>query len=851
MPVATSYERLRAKIEAWPFKAQAAFQTPLLELVRGASKTELLEDMRPWAGGRSEEVLFQLAEATWFSGLPSSSSRLQLGRYLEMLAARYLAPGGGRFCLRAGDPREGVHADGKAAKSYRWLTLLLPPDLLVAARCAQQAVAPRSEVISLGSPGVRSVLAEPVAQTHLHVGAALPFSELWTAMMLEVADAPLSRARRMPRVGRFFDSEPELRLRLAQAAIARITFGEYLREVGADMRTTTQSSFDSFIQRWVQRLPRGGSSSAEFGVLVRQAVAFAPADMARTRRLCACLAAPVALRRRRIATPADLRGADPVHAILSEGNVVSEVCPETELCYRALRFLAARPQPDSAFVASFWQYQRVRCSVYGLIVEEPGTSGMDWFLRHYRGMSTLRGRAEKVVVAMGLENDNRDANLRSFEVRTSPCETASETVSLVREFTRQFESVVKRQEQRIEFGIVFHFIKTNDHSERELRFGRYSRWFQEQLRRATAFATTFERNPEMLVLLRGLDACTLELAVPNWPFVRLFERVREASRRAADTLSRRRPEWEVRPIRATFHAGEEYRSLHDGLRRMHELVEFGILTRGDRVGHGLALGEDAERWSRTAQSVAQPREERLDDLLWELDRTAAGDLPTHSTRHAFVSDHALALGKDLYGSCDLDELRAARRLRHDPRIVCDELGYPFTRRPATPANRERALLHRYLTDPYVWRRGREPVEVPTDAAQASMLHVAQEWVRSVYAGLEITVESNPSSNLVVGDYGSLEEHPVLRLSPVTNTGTLRPSCLRVSINTDDPAIVTTSLGDEYAHQYYALLGLGVSSKDALTWLDAARRAGWDSRFTLPSSADSPTLAEIGARKRPL
>jgi hypothetical protein len=409
-----------------------------------------------------------------------------------------------------------------------------------------------------------------------------------------------------------------------------------------------------------------------------------------------------------------------------------------------------------------------------------------------------------------------------------------------------------------EFGVVLHFIKSKSDRERGLYFGRHARWYGVQRRQAVAINATLRRDPRLLVLLRGIDACTLELAIPNWPFVPLFEKVREGAQAAARRLSQARPDWAVPSIRATIHVGEEYRCLSDGLRRMHEVLEFGILKRGDRVGHGLALGEDPGRWSRNAQTVAQPREERLDDLLWELDRYASGDFNANASRVEFVRDQAYKLGCKIYGTnFPLEVLRRARRLRHDARVVCGELGYPFIRRPRGVAreafeNDSRDALFLYMTDKQVFRRGREPMEVRADRGQVELLNVAQEWLRGVYSAFEITIESNPSSNLIVGDYASLEHHPVFRMSPLPKAGEVAGSCLRVSVNTDDPTIVATSLADEYAHQYYALLSMGVGSKDALSWLEAARQAGWDSRFTLPISAKRKVLNELvrdGARRK--
>lgn len=881
MSVDASLPRLRAKVEAWPLKSVSAFQLDVLDLRRGHPKPEMLDELRPWGGGRSDEVMWQMAEWCWFteeqantvrlSAGELSSGRLSLGSYLARLANRYLVDDGSTLSLRHADLAAGMLADAELAQRYRWLSLQLPPDLLVSAYCSRAYAPPLSDVVTLTSPGVRSILAHSVAQTHLHIGAALPFSELWTSMMLEIGAAPLASANMaLPRVGAFFGSEPMLRLRLVQAGLCRLAFAEYLRNAKPG-----GPSFLDIVLAWLMRRvhdarwPFGVGTARELLLRAlgtrseRRDSAAVKKDLARSRVLYAYLTGPLQKERRKIGERGDLLRADPIAHEGAARHVQpgdrrdsvphTSPCPESVLAWSALCNLSRASEADPDFIRSFWRYQRVRCAVYSLVVEEPGTSGMDWFVRHYRGMSALRGAGERIVVSTGFHADARGTNLGSFEVRSSPEETAAGNRLLLQGFADQMlRAVGQTPERAVEFGVVLHFIKSKSESVRELQFGRYARWYRAQTRRAVALGAALRRDPRLLVLLRGIDACTLELAIPNWPFVRLFERVREAAQRATRALARRHPTWNVPTIRATFHAGEDYRCLSDGLRRMHELLEFGILTRGDRVGHGLALGEDPQRWSRNAQAVSQPREERLDDLLWELDRYAAGDFDATASRLEYARDQASALAQKIYGEVyPLEVHRAARKLRHQPSVVDDELGYPFTRRPSNArrdAEREaRWLLFRYLTDKQVFRLGREPIDVRADANQVKVLQVAQAWLRGVYSSLEITIETNPSSNLVVGDYHSLDEHPVFRLSPIAAARTAAP-CLRVSVNTDDPAIVTTSLADEYAHQYYALLTMGVGSKDALGWLDAARQSGWDSRFTLPVSARPEIVGGIAGSR---
>jgi hypothetical protein len=274
-----------------------------------------------------------------------------------------------------------------------------------------------------------------------------------------------------------------------------------------------------------------------------------------------------------------------------------------------------------------------------------------------------------------------------------------------------------------------------------------------------------------------------------------------------------RPGWRVPPLRFTCHAGEDYRRLNEGLRRVHELIEFGVLGAGDRIGHGLALGHDPERWARGASEVPQPAEERLDDLLWELDRYTRCDLSVDSGRYAYVRAEASRIGRDIYGSPrDIDALIEARRLRHERRIL-DRFGYPFGRCSA-PAGTEQELVHGHLTNPGIFGRGQR---------------------------LEVVRVNQGEINLLIGDFLSVEEHPSFRMQPLHGRPPLEHGPLLLSLNADDPLTFATSLADEFAYVYGALLKSGVAASDALAWLAQRRDHGFRSRFTLPASANPDEL----------
>ena len=114
--------------------------------------------------------------------------------------------------------------------------------------------------------------------------------------------------------------------------------------------------------------------------------------------------------------------------------------------------------------------------------------------------------------------------------------------------------------------------------------------------------------------LVGLDAASLENATPVWVFVKAYNKARDSSIEKIGYDGNR-----TRSLRFTFHAGEDFRHILSGLRRMDEAVTFLKFHAGDRIGHGTALGISPEQWRRYNPFVVLPRMEALENYIWAYD----------------------------------------------------------------------------------------------------------------------------------------------------------------------------------------------------------------------------------------
>lgn len=95
----------------------------------------------------------------------------------------------------------------------------------------------------------------------------------------------------------------------------------------------------------------------------------------------------------------------------------------------------------------------------------------------------------------------------------------------------------------------------------------------------------------------------------------------------------------------------------------------------------------------------------------------------------------------------------------------------------------------------------------------------------------ITIEINPSSNLLIGNLADLQHHPLWRLRPPHGATEARP--IGVCIGSDNPITFSTNTREEYQLVYDTLTLAGLSDVDARSWIEDARESGLESRLTLP------------------
>lgn len=889
--IAIPIDHLVAEVAAFPLGTERALElgTRVLDPTMRQSATRKL-----WRHAEvsllhafpafSVEEIVAARDRLWFG---DSSERLApLGAYLRGLVVMFLRSAGGTLqpWLSKSDERR---SDGlmdpaiRARNAWRWMTFALPPDLLAAA-CDLDPAAPM--VVDLVPPVVAQCLFDHrYAETHLHVGAALDFSSFWVAALRGIADPGLDpKALYSP--GGFFEEGQSLLPWLLRAAVARYCLAVYLRETSSSSGTP---DFQEYVgSRLLERVAR--LLDDQHADLLKMCLT----DLARgqltprvsLRRVRALYAALTEVVRRRLPVRfASLHDGDCIASLLSYRGPRTAT-PEVLWLRRGLRYLE-RHSHDDAFAQIFWQVVRVRTIFYRHVTQRPLTPGLQWFIRTYGRLSALRRPLDtRAMLGAALETGGRGKGLKSLEVRTAPEPRSGENLKLVRavaDVARDVSTprpcvrasgdcgwldprcrlrvgqagvcvpVSHEESMQVELGLVLHLVKSRGKETLEGRpqahwrgteadptvpgrLFRYGTFYAKKRREVLALAWVLLHFPGSLQVLRGIDICTDELGVPTWVMVPLVRYLRDVGKAAARYLAVRSPTAPP-PLRTTVHAGEDFVHLLGGLRRIDEAVNYLCLGEGDRIGHGVALGVDARGWALSAGRLPIAREERLLDLVWEWQWYARGQQRASAERLALIEYETLRLTKGMF---DL-ALSASHMARVVDRLhdegALRELGFPAGCRPRKPTWRKDAYdeldtLERYLTRRHNFFYARA-IEWVDPEAEGDTLATIQCGLRREIAARGLTVEVNPSSNLLIANLADLTTHPLWRLRPPRHDGDAPP--VAVCVGSDDPITFATNLREEFGLLHDALMSAGLSDDEAQHWLSEVRQRGLDTRFTLP------------------
>lgn len=314
----------------------------------------------------------------------------------------------------------------------------------------------------------------------------------------------------------------------------------------------------------------------------------------------------------------------------------------------------------------------------------------------------------------------------------------------------------------------------------------------------------------------------------------------------------------------TFHVGEDFLDIVDGLRAVRESILFLNLENRDRLGHALVLGTDVERYyAKRCYYVSMTKQTLLDNIVWLYFEGSVCD-GFNKIAVKLKALYSKYYG-EVYGKCcimdeqnvlvpTIEDYYQAWMLRGDnpeayrnPSEACSEkldsfwniyaLNEVESVRKARNNMKARYLYYFYHYDERVYKEGIKSDQIKLDAEYIHVIKQLQGRLLDEVEEKHLSIETNPTSNYRIGDFERYDEHPILYFFNygLEHEGIASHS-ITVSINTDDKGVFSTSLEREFSVMAAALEKKAAMEQDGNSprriydWLDRIREMGFEMRF---------------------
>ncbi len=579
--------------------------------------------------------------------------------------------------------------------------------------------------------------------------------------------------------------------------------------------------------------------------------------------------------------------------------------PELLLLYSALRHIRRYPGHRN-FLRLFLHYVRMKNQYFSDKMQTYGPSGLTFFRRYFHKAASAMYTPsypdevnERLIYQAVFRSQFRCQNLQKLEVKISPRiptnwekalpffhtgargDKQAIANQLLKIFTA-FLNVCREHQGRScvpTLGIVYHFIKSdvyrpsNDQcwvrtNENHEPMDFVSQVRAQCVRFLKALQLLLREVPYLCEYVVGLDAASQELDADPWVYAPVYR----AARNRSNTVPVQLETMELmQGIGLTYHVGEDYRHLLSGLRHIDEVLTYLGYKPGDRIGHGLALQVDVAEWLHNNETVPLPMLEHLENQLWLW--ALCGEAPEQLGGYRYdLEAKIMELAAGIYQN--------TRGL--SPHVLWE--GYRRKFAPLTPQKCEQ-IRRLYLQDmpegefcrcrhytrsplqsfcigadsqdpswdadklcmtnycPIYTRHARKPVFVSSTPEQLAMLQAVQRYMREKVQNAGIFVETNPTSNISIGDIRSVSEYPITALNGIPPAA-VRQNSILLSINSDDPLVFNTNVENELALVYHTLAHQGYEREKILQWMDKVRQYGMDSSFIRTVKSPQQQCAEL-------
>lgn len=542
-------------------------------------------------------------------------------------------------------------------------------------------------------------------------------------------------------------------------------------------------------------------------------------------------------------------------------NAKNIITGERWILYQAYRKYFSKDKDFEPYLNFFYAYLAIKENIRAEIIQVNNNVGFSNFSNYeQRKDEFLEGTPfNKFYLKMAVSDIEQKGNVCSLEARITPRMSAKGNAAQLKKYIREMD-LPDRERDKLFF--VYHFVKE---SEKPEEIGsdvlcRHAGLRAKVKEQAQAIAKMRERDFELAGNVFGIDACNAEILCRPEVFAQAF-RFLQNHIPPADGIPVSGNK-KIPVLGSTYHVGEDFLDVADGLRAIDEVCLFLGIKCGDRIGHAIALGIEPDKWYESKMKrIYITKQAYLDNLVWmyikirEMGISGYDDLLLNIEKdyeqyfreiyYNNISEQYIlsvkekmrymAYGKNLsrsnmgtgfLSSFDINTYYDSWKLRGDnPECYINGyyensgfLGCGWDRfrlndgiiRDADIRDHFEAgfLYHSYHYNAKVKVTGNEIVEIRVSDKMIQAVTDVQKYMQKFIARLGIGIETNPTSNYLISTFKRYDKHPLLKFYNIGLSINERElaDCPQIlsSINTDDQGIFATCLENEYALMLLAL-----------------------------------------------
>ena len=467
-----------------------------------------------------------------------------------------------------------------------------------------------------------------------------------------------------------------------------------------------------------------------------------------------------------------------------------------------------------------------------------------------------------------LEGFCKGYNNRYIEARIVPDDTPEK---IIENLSSIYDSIDKDYHDRC--SIIFHFIKKRDESYNGDKAIRNNELRTEVKRKAYAIYRFRQSGNPMVGHVVGIDAANSEIYARPEVFAQAFRFLRGHDMKVRDSEH-------PYDLNITYHVGEDFLDLADGLRAIEESIIFLGLGNGDRLGHALALGTNVRSYyANRRDTICESKQIILDNLAWlhhkcvrlmgytplcgyleeqfhkyfieiydsrisnsnnlnSIFEEKRSDIADLDDINDYYLSWLLRGNSPTFGSDNDDEARRKLTDEVDIQWLNASINHHKGCEMALRNANARELFDRYHSREMAKNEG----AVDTFTVRPifrndyyTLLEMIQDDMLNKIERKHIAIECNPTSNYKIGEMERYDQHPIVKYFNYGLNTPYKQHNIAVSINTDDQGVFATSLEREYSLMALALenneLGGCINSpRTVVEWLNRIREMSVEQRF---------------------